>query len=76
MSPEKVARICLDGHDRGRLYVMPQIDAKIGWQIKRTAPGLYTRAVGLLERIGPLKDDDAPANPDLTDLDLTRVEGR
>lgn len=62
MSPDKVARICLDAHDRGGLYVMPQIDAKVGWQIKRTAPHTYTRVVGLLERFGPLGGDDSPAN--------------
>ncbi|MCW2787008.1 MAG: Oxidoreductase, short chain dehydrogenase/reductase family protein [Marmoricola sp.] len=75
MSPAKVARVCLDTHDRGGLYVMPQLDAKIGWQIKRTVPGIYTRAVGLLQRVGPLKDDASPnaaENPDLIDLDLTR----
>ena len=70
MSPAKVARICLDTHDRGGLYVLPQLDAKIGWQLKRTVPGLYTRAVGLLERVGPLQDEPAD-NPELTDLDLT-----
>jgi hypothetical protein len=76
MSPAKVAKICLDTHDRGGLYVLPQLDAKVGWQIKRTVPGLYTRAVGLLERVGPLRDDVPLDNPELTDLDLTRVEGR
>lgn len=64
MSPAKVARVCLDTHDRGGLYVMPQLDAKIGWQIKRTVPGLYTRAVGLLERVGPLKDDEPQHDTD------------
>ncbi|HET6153085.1 MAG TPA: SDR family NAD(P)-dependent oxidoreductase [Marmoricola sp.] len=59
MSAAKVARTCLNTHDRGGLYVLPQVDAKIGWQIKRTVPGLYTRAVGLLERVGPLKDDES-----------------
>jgi len=77
MSSAKVARICLDTHDRGGLYVLPQLDAKIGWQIKRTVPGLYTRAVGLLERVGSLKDDEAGPNttdnPELIDLDLTPV---
>ncbi|MFL6060831.1 MAG: SDR family NAD(P)-dependent oxidoreductase [Marmoricola sp.] len=73
MSPAKVARICLDAHDRGGLHVMPQLDAKVGWQVKRAVPGLYTRAVGLLERVGPLKGDDpARRNDELTDLDLTR----
>jgi NAD(P)-dependent dehydrogenase (short-subunit alcohol dehydrogenase family) len=75
MSPRKVAKVCLDTHDRGGLYVLPQLDAKVGWQIKRTVPGLYTRAVGLLERVGPLKDDPTD-NPELIDLDLTRAEGR
>jgi len=75
MSPAKVAKVCLDTHDRGGLYVMPQLDAKVGWQIKRTVPGLYTRAAGLLERFGPLRDEQAD-NPELTDLDLTRAEGR
>ena len=66
MSPDKVARICLDAHDRGGLYVMPQIDAKVGWQIKRTVPHTYTRVVGLLERFGPIGDDGSPANADVT----------
>ncbi|MFL6156237.1 MAG: SDR family NAD(P)-dependent oxidoreductase [Marmoricola sp.] len=70
MSPAKVARVCLDANDRGTLHVLPQIDAKVGWQIKRTAPGLYTRAAGLLERFAPLRDGDLD-NPELTDLDLT-----
>jgi len=51
LSAEKVARICLDAHDRGELYCMPQFDAKIGWNIKRLAPQTYTRAVGLVSRI-------------------------
>ncbi|OBH56743.1 SDR family oxidoreductase [Mycobacterium sp. E2479] len=51
LSAEKVARTCLDAHDRGELYCMPQIDAKIGWNIKRLAPQTYTRAAGLVSRI-------------------------
>jgi NAD(P)-dependent dehydrogenase (short-subunit alcohol dehydrogenase family) len=50
-SADKVARVCLDAHDRGDLYCMPQFDAKIGWNIKRLAPGAYTRAVGLVLRV-------------------------
>lgn len=71
MSADKVARICLDTHDRGGLYVMPQLDAKVGWQIKRTIPHTYTRVVGLLERYGPLGGDDslppAPLQPHRVD---------
>ncbi|OBF11096.1 SDR family NAD(P)-dependent oxidoreductase [Mycobacterium sp. 852002-10029_SCH5224772] len=51
LSPDKVARICLDTHDRGELYCMPQFDAKIGWNVKRLAPQTYTRAAGLISRI-------------------------
>ncbi|MBO0677857.1 SDR family NAD(P)-dependent oxidoreductase [Mycolicibacterium sp. S2-37] len=46
-SPERVARMCLDTHDRGGLYCMPQLDARFGWHLKRYAPQLYTRAAGL-----------------------------
>ncbi len=51
LSAEKVARVCLDTNDRGDLYCMPQLDAKIGWNIKRLAPGAYTRGVGLVMRV-------------------------
>ncbi len=51
VSAESVARTTLDAHDRGQLHVLPQLDAKIAWQIKRAAPGTYTRALGLVERI-------------------------
>ncbi|GAB4970414.1 SDR family NAD(P)-dependent oxidoreductase [Mycobacterium avium subsp. hominissuis] len=50
-SADKVARICFDAHDRGDLYCMPQLDAQIGWHIKRLAPQAYTRAAGLVSRI-------------------------
>ncbi|MGA7135280.1 MAG: SDR family NAD(P)-dependent oxidoreductase [Mycobacterium sp.] len=49
-SPTKVAHTCLDAHDRGELYCMPQLEAKIGWNIKRLAPGTFTRAIGLASR--------------------------
>ncbi len=39
-----------NAHDRGELYCMPQLDARIGWNIKRIAPQTYTRAAGLLSR--------------------------
>jgi NAD(P)-dependent dehydrogenase (short-subunit alcohol dehydrogenase family) len=49
-SAERVARMCLDAHDRGELYCMPQLDSKIAWNAKRLAPQAYTRAVGLISR--------------------------
>jgi hypothetical protein len=33
---------------------MPQLEAKIGWNIKRLVPGTYTRAIGQVSRISPL----------------------
>ena len=51
ISPARVARTCLDAHDRGDLYCMPQFEAKIGWNIKRLAPTVYTRAAGLVSRV-------------------------
>ena len=54
VSAEKVARTCLDAHDRGDVYCMPQLEAKIGWGLKRFIPGTYTRAVGLVSRVAPL----------------------
>ncbi len=50
LSPDKVARTCLDAHDRGALYCMPQLEAKIGWNLKRMAPAAFTRAAGLMSR--------------------------
>ncbi|UVO10803.1 SDR family NAD(P)-dependent oxidoreductase [Mycobacterium sp. SVM_VP21] len=50
LSAQRVARDCLDTHDRGGLYCMPQLDAKIGWNIKRFAPETFTRAIGLAFR--------------------------
>jgi NAD(P)-dependent dehydrogenase (short-subunit alcohol dehydrogenase family) len=51
-SAARVARMCLDTHDRGGLYCMPQPEARIGWGIKRFAPETYTRAAGLISRVG------------------------
>jgi len=53
LSPAKVARICLDTNDRGELYCMPQLEAKIGWNVKRLVPGTYTRGMGLVSRVVP-----------------------
>jgi NAD(P)-dependent dehydrogenase (short-subunit alcohol dehydrogenase family) len=52
ISADRTARSCLDTYDRGGLYCMPQVDAKIGWGIKRFAPTTFTRTVGLVARIG------------------------
>ncbi len=51
VSPESVARATLNAHDRGQLYVLPQLDARILWQLKRAVPGTFTRAMGLAQRM-------------------------
>ncbi|MGD9619854.1 MAG: SDR family NAD(P)-dependent oxidoreductase [Mycolicibacterium sp.] len=50
-SAQRVAQMCLDTNDRGRLYCMPQPDARIVWGIKRLTPTVFTRAAGLTTRI-------------------------
>jgi short-subunit dehydrogenase len=52
-SAERVARATLDAHDRGQLYVLPQLDAKLAWLVKRLVPVPYTRVSGLLGRLAP-----------------------
>lgn len=67
MSAERVARITLDTHDRGGLYVMPQLDAKLGWRMKRAAPGVFTRGIGLVERLGPDLDENTEFDDTVND---------
>lgn len=62
-SAEKAARTCLDTHDRGGLYCMPQLDAKIGWGIKRFAPEMFTQAMGLAVRAGSRSGGVAAMTP-------------
>lgn len=57
-SPERIAVTTLDAHDKGRLYVVPQFDAKVIWLLKRLSPALYTAGAGLLDRLLP--SDSAP----------------
>ncbi|MGN6607595.1 MAG: SDR family NAD(P)-dependent oxidoreductase [Jatrophihabitans sp.] len=54
MSPERVARTTLDAHDRGAQYVLPQLDAKALWSLKRHLPRVFGRTTALLERVAPL----------------------
>ena len=50
-SPESIARTTRDAGDHGRLYVVPQVEAKFIWQSKRLLPTPYTQVTGLLERV-------------------------
>ncbi|GGF12955.1 SDR family NAD(P)-dependent oxidoreductase [Williamsia phyllosphaerae] len=53
LSPDRVAKGTLNAHDRGQLYVVPQLDAKAIWSAKRHLPRTYTAGLGLLNRILP-----------------------
>lgn len=51
MTPEAAALYALDGLDRDRFYLVPQIDAQLLWHLKRHTPRLHTRLMGVLERL-------------------------
>lgn len=51
VSADSVAKTCLNALDRNQLYVMPQLDARLIWRIKRYAPVSYGRGSGLLVRL-------------------------
>ncbi|GAC57693.1 putative oxidoreductase [Gordonia hirsuta DSM 44140 = NBRC 16056] len=53
MSPDKVATMTLNSHDRGHLYVVPQLDARAIWLSKRFVPATHARVSGLLSRLRP-----------------------
>lgn len=44
---EKVAQKTLDNLDAGKLYTIPQPDAKLFWLMKRASPSLYTKILGI-----------------------------
>ena len=48
---EGVAKLTLDALDRNQLYVLPQLDARTIWRMKRLAPALYARGAGVLNRL-------------------------
>lgn len=51
VSPESIVRTTLNAHDKGHLYVVPQLDAKAIWAAKRLLPGTYTYGLGLVSRV-------------------------
>jgi NAD(P)-dependent dehydrogenase (short-subunit alcohol dehydrogenase family) len=50
ISPERVVRKCLNTYDRGGLYCLPQLDAKILWRVSRVAPTLSAHGTGVVSR--------------------------
>jgi hypothetical protein len=51
VSADGVVKLTLDRLDRGKLYVLPQLDARTIWRAKRLAPSLYARGAGLFRRL-------------------------
>jgi len=49
-SADSVAKTTLNALDSNRLYVLPQLDARLVWRMKRLAPVSYNRGSGLLAR--------------------------
>lgn len=49
-SPESVVIKSLDGLDKNKMYVLPQIDARIAWLCKRMSPSNFIRASSFLNR--------------------------
>lgn len=47
----RVARQALDALDRGQLYMLPQLDARMIWRLKRLMPESYGRGAGALGRL-------------------------
>jgi len=48
---DKVAKLSLNMLDKGKLYILPQLDARIAWRAKRLAPRLYTKTIGEVYRL-------------------------
>lgn len=51
ISPTRVAREALDALDRGQLYTLPQLDARLVWRAKRWMPESYSLGTGLVGRL-------------------------
>lgn len=44
---DSVAELTLNRLDKGKLYTIPQLDAKLFWLMKRVSPSLYAKFLGL-----------------------------
>ena len=51
VSADGVARTSLDALDRGQLYVLPQMNARVIWRMKRYAPAGYARGLGWVNHL-------------------------
>jgi short-subunit dehydrogenase len=48
ISPDVVAIKALNALDKNKMYVLPQLDARISWFLKRLSPRAWTRLMGFL----------------------------
>ena len=53
-SAEQIAEIAIDGMLKGKLYVLPQTDAKVTWRVKRLLGQGFYDALGMMARRGTL----------------------
>lgn len=51
VTPESIVETTLKGLDKKQLYILPQIDARIIWRIKRIAPVSYNRGTKILGKM-------------------------
>ena len=74
-SPAKVVKQSLDALDRQQLYVVPQIEAKLIWNVKRHAPNTYLAGTRLMARLAERrKPATAQAIADNTVVELSQAE--
>jgi NAD(P)-dependent dehydrogenase (short-subunit alcohol dehydrogenase family) len=59
-SAAEVARAGIAGLEKGRLIVIPQLDGKLVWWLKRLAPSLYFALLRLLQRRDLIAGRSAP----------------
>lgn len=62
MTPNKAAKIALDRIDKGAIHILPQLDARLMWAIKRMAPKLFIRAMGFSTKYLPSDKETVDAN--------------
>lgn len=53
ISPNKVAIKTLNALDKNKIYVLPQLDARISWFLKRLSPSTWTKVMGVAARFMP-----------------------
>ena len=58
VSPDAVAKTTLDALDGDRLYVLPQLEARMIWRMKRLAPVSYNVGSGVLAYASSIPNSD------------------